>query len=235
MGENASVTRSRLTSPTGRSLSRIGTAAYATSDTVALEFFRRAAGQPARLGILPAAFNPPTRAHLALAHSALATVDEVLFVLPRGFPHKSYEDATFDQRVQMVLAATTSEPRYSIAASARGLFVEIAGECREAYSKNAQLLFICGRDAAERIVAWDYGEPDAFRRMLDQFELLVAARHGEYEPPAEIRGRIHALDVPGEIGVISATEVRDRLRRGAPWEHLVPVEIVPLVCEIYQV
>jgi nicotinate (nicotinamide) nucleotide adenylyltransferase len=215
--------------------SHAGIAAYATSDTVALEFFRRAAGQPARLGILPAAFNPPTRAHLTLAQSALATVDEVLFVLPRNFPHKSYEDATFDQRVQMLMAATASEPRYSIAASDRGLFIEIAAECREKYSKVGQLLFICGRDAAERIVAWDYGEPDAFRRMLDHFELLVAARHGEYEPPAEIRDRVHALDVPGEIDAISATEVRDRLRRGAPWEHLVPAEIVPLVREFYKV
>ena len=198
-----------------------------------LEFVRRAAGQPARLGILPAAFNPPTRAHLALSQSALATVDEVLFVLPRGFPHKSYEDATFDQRVQMLMAATASEPRYSIAASDRGLFIEIAAECREAYRKNAQFLFICGRDAAERIIAWDYGEPDAFRQMLDHFELLVAARHGEYEPPPEIRDRVHPLDVPGEIGPISATEVRALLRRRAPWEHLVPNEIVPLVREIY--
>ena len=198
-----------------------------------LEFFRKAAGQPVRLGILPAAFNPPTRAHLALAQSALATVDEVLFVLPRTFPHKSYEDATFDQRVQMLMAATGNEPRYSIAASDRGLFVEIAAECREAYTRAAQFLFICGRDAAERIVAWDYGEPDAFRRMLDHFELLVAARHGEYEPPPEIRDRVHALDVPAEMAAISATEVRDRLRRGAPWEHLVPGEIVPLVRRIY--
>lgn len=205
----------------------------ATSDTVALEFFRRSAGQPARLGILPAAFNPPTRAHLALAQSALATVDEVLFVLPRGFPHKSYEDATFDQRVQMLTAATAGQPHYSIAASDGGLFIEIAGECREAYSDNARLLFICGRDAAERIVAWDYGEPGAFRRMLDQFELLVAARHGEYEPPAEIRHCVHTLEVPREISQISASEVRDRLRRAAPWEHLVPSQIVPMVRQIY--
>ncbi len=82
-------------------------------------------------------------------------------------------------------------------------------------------------------MAWDYGEPDVFRRMLDQFELLVAARHGEYKPPAEIRDRVHTLDVPAEISEISATEVRDRLRRGALWEHLVPDEIVPLVREIY--
>src|ERR1700704_422903 len=99
ISENASVQHAgALTSPTEASGSRAGIASYATSDIVALEFFRRAAGQPARLGILPAAFNPPTRAHLALAQSALATVDEVLFVLPRAFPHKPYEDATFDQR-----------------------------------------------------------------------------------------------------------------------------------------
>jgi nicotinate-nucleotide adenylyltransferase len=200
---------------------------------VELQFFRRAAGEPKALGILPAAFNPPTRAHLALARAALATADEVVFVLPRGFPHKSYEDATFEQRVRMLTAATSSEPRYSIATSERGLFIEIADACRDAYGAEVRLLFICGRDAAERIIAWDYGEPDAFRRMLQRFELLVAARHGEYEPPVEIRDRVHALEVPAEIGPISATEVREHLRQGAPWEHLVPKEIVPLVREIY--
>ncbi len=203
--------------------------------TVAIEFLRRAPGEPGRLGVLPAAFNPPTRAHLALAQSALATVDEVLFVLPRRFPHKAYEDATFEQRAEMLLTATRNEARYSIAASDRGLFIEIAGECRAAYGKDANLLFICGRDAAERIISWDYGEPDAFRRMLEHFELLVAARQGEYEPPAEIRGRVHALDVPAEIGPISATEVRERVRRGEPWEHLVPSEIVRLARGIYGV
>jgi nicotinic acid mononucleotide adenylyltransferase len=157
----------------------------------------------------------------------------VLFVLPRGFPHKSYDDASFDQRLKMLLAATAGEPRYSVAASDRGLFVEIADECRPAYGRDLRLLFICGRDAAERIIAWDYGEPDAFRRMLQRFELLVANRDGHYEPPAEIRDRVHVLEVPGEIGAISASEVRARLRRGEPWEHLVPDDIVPLVTEIY--
>ena len=201
--------------------------------TVALEFFRRAAAQPASLGVLPAAFNPPTRAHMALAHAALAIVDEVLFVLPRGFPHKSYDDASFDQRLEMLLAATAGEARYSVAASDRGLFVEIAEECRQAYGPDLRLLFICGRDAAERIIAWDYGEADAFRRMLQRFELLVAERDGHYDPPAEIRERVHVLEVPEEIGAISATEVRARLRRGELWEHLVPEDIVPLVGKIY--
>jgi nicotinate-nucleotide adenylyltransferase len=205
---------------------------------VALEFFRRAAGQPRSLGVLPAAFNPPTRAHLTLARAALSTVDEVLFVLPRGFPHKSYEGATFDQRRQMLLAAAGAEPRYSVAASEGGLFIGIAEECRAAYGADVdspaiRLFFICGRDAAERIVGWDYGEPDAFRRMMELFELLVAARAGGYQPPAEIRDCVHSLEVPEETGLISATEVRECIRQGARWEHLVPPEIVALVREIY--
>jgi len=201
--------------------------------SVALHIFRRAAAAPRSLGVLPAAFNPPTCAHLALARAALRTVDEVLFVLPRQFPHKGYEGATFDERVQMLLAATQAEPCFSIAASERGLFADIAEECREAYREDVRLLFICGRDAAERIVGWDYGEPKAFHKMIARFELLVAAREGNYEPPEEIRGRVHVLEVEDDIGFISASEVRGRLRMGAPWEHLVPPEIVPLVRTIY--
>jgi len=200
---------------------------------VSLEFFRRAEAHPKALGVLPAAFNPPTRAHLALARAALATAGEVLFVLPREFPHKPYEGATFDQRAAMLLAATSAEPRFSIAASRGGLFAEIAEECREAYGEDVRLLFICGRDAAERIVTWDYGEPEAFERMIARFELLVAPRAGCYQPPAGIEDRIHLLKLTEDISLISATEVRARLRRGEPWEHLVPTEIVPLVRAIY--
>ena len=200
---------------------------------VALEFFQRAQQARAALGILPAAFNPPTRAHLALAHAALGTVDEVLFVLPRVFPHKTYETAGFDQRLSMLLAAAKSDPRFSVASSARGLFIEIAGECREVYGQAVRLMFICGRDAAERIIQWDYGDPEAFPRMLEQFELLVAARGGDFSPPEDMRERIHSLSVAEDLDSISATEVRARIRRGHDWEHLVPGAVVPLAREIY--
>lgn len=203
--------------------------------TVALEFFRRAQPAPATLGILPAAFNPPTRAHLALARAALSTVDEVLFVLPRVFPHKTYEAAGFDQRLRMLLAAAESDPPFSVASSQRGLFVEIAEECREVYGKGVRLMFICGRDAAERIIQWDYGDPEAFPRMLEQFELLVAARGGDFSPTDDVRGRIHTLTVAENLDSISASEVRARIRQGAAWEHLVPEAIVPLARAIYSV
>jgi nicotinate (nicotinamide) nucleotide adenylyltransferase len=198
-----------------------------------VEFFRRAPGHPGRLGILPGTFNPPTTAHLALAQTALAEVDEVLFVLPRVFPHKVYEGAGFNERVRMLEGALAREPRFSIGATAQGLFIDIAHDCRAAYGETAGLVFLCGRDAAQRIMNWDYGRPGAVRDMLGIFELLVVARQGAYEPPPDLRARIRALPLEAACDGVSATEVRRRVARGEPWEHLVPGVIVPMVREIY--
>jgi nicotinate-nucleotide adenylyltransferase len=189
---------------------------------------------PQKLGVLAGTFNPPTRAHIALARAALAVVDEVLFVLPRMLPHKEWEGARFEDRLRMLKTAIEDEPRFSIAASERGLFIEIARECRAKYGPRVELYFLCGRDAAERIVNWDYGHPGAFVEQLTEYQLLVAPRKGDYEPPPEMRGRIHRLAVPPDYDEVSATEVRRRIGSGEPWEHLVPEIIVPLVRQIYQ-
>jgi len=198
-----------------------------------VEFIRRAAGKPAALGILSGTFNPPTRAHLALAEAGLAVVDQALFVLPRALPHKSYEGVGFADRLRMLELATLGLLRSSVAITEGGLFAEIARECREAYGQDVTLKFLCGRDAAERVVSWDYGRPGAFREMLGNFELLVAARKGAFRAPAELREGIHTLAVPPEYEEISATDVRVRIAGGRPWEHLVPESIVPLVRELY--
>ena len=199
-----------------------------------MEFFSRAAGKPARLGILAGSFNPPTRAHLALASAGLAYVDEVVLVLPRLFPHKSYEGADFVQRAVMIRAALGSHPCLSAAANDGGLFADIATECHAIYGPDTQLAFLCGRDAAERIVNWDYGEPGAIERMLGTFHLLVASRQGSYEPPGPLRHRIRTLPISADLDAISASEVRRRIREGLDWEELVPETIVPMVREIYR-
>src|SRR5215472_12049714 len=98
-----------------------------------MEFFQRAAGRPERLGVLPGAFNPITVAHMALARAALRHVDEVVFVLPRVFPHKNYSGASFAERVEMLRAAVAGDQVFSIATADGGLFAEIARECRDAY------------------------------------------------------------------------------------------------------
>ena len=198
-----------------------------------MDFFRRASGAPARLGVLAGTFNPVTVAHVALARAALAVVDEVLFVLPREFPHKPYAGASFGQRIELLEAALAEENAFSLASSDGGLFVDIAADCRQAYGAGAQLFFLCGRDAAERVAGWNYGLPDAFAEMLRGFGLLVAARGGGYQPPSPIQAAVRHLELAPEFDCISATEVRLRIARGAPWEHMVPAAIAERVGRIY--
>jgi nicotinate-nucleotide adenylyltransferase len=198
-----------------------------------MEFFRRAAGAPRRLGVFPGTFNPPTRAHVALARAALAQVDEVVFVLPHAFPHKTYEGVAFEDRVRMLEAALEDDPQFSIAASRGGLFIDIARECREVYGAASELYFLCGRDAAERIVGWDYGEPGEIQRQLSEYRLLVAPRQGGYEPPEDLKAGVCLLRIDGGYDDVSATLVRERIRSGGEWESLVPPQIVETVRRLY--
>lgn len=198
-----------------------------------MEFIRRASGSPNRLGILPGTFNPVTVAHLGLASAAGSRCDEVVFVLPRILPHKEFSGVSFDQRLELLDRALGSEDRYSLAVADAGLFADIANECREAYGAGVRLSFLCGRDAAERIAAWDYGRTGAFVEMLRQFDLLVARRNGEYVPPSEFSGAMERLELSPGFDLVSATEVRARLVRGEPWEHLVPAAIRQRVRELY--
>jgi nicotinic acid mononucleotide adenylyltransferase len=133
----------------------------------------------------------------------------------------------------MLLSSLDSHSRLSAATSEGGLFLEIARECRTAYGDQTKLSFLCGRDAAERIIGWDYGTPCAIERMLEQFELIVADRQGAYVPPVHLERRVRGIRLAGDFDMVSASAVRDRIREGLPWEDLVPPAIVPLVRDIY--
>lgn len=187
-----------------------------------------------RVAAFPGSFHPLTVAHLDLANSALAVVDEVVFVLPAEFPHKQYDGVGFAARFEMLRAATAAEPRFAVGSTVGGLFLDIARELRAAYPPGLESVYLlCGRDAAERIVSWDYGEPDFAERMLEEFELLVAGRAGEYAPPSHLAHRVHSLAISRDWMGFSATEVRDRIRRGDPWRHLVPDTIADRIAETY--
>ena len=201
-----------------------------------MRFFRRvraeAAGRPLRVGVLAGSFNPPTVAHFHLLEAASGHVDELVCIVPRVLPHKIYHGATLEQRVEM-LSAPGLRPEYSVAVSDGGLIAEIAEECRVEYGEVARLLFLCGRDAAERIVDWDYGEAGAIERLMERFELLVARRGGEYEPPRRLSHRIQSLTVSADFEDVSSSQIRERIARGDPWRHLAPEALHGLTEKIY--
>ena len=192
-----------------------------------MEWIAKPERMPSRLGLLPGSFNPPTRAHVALAEAALAIVDEVILVMPRAFPHKTFEGATAEERIEMMRRIACSRRGFGAAIADRGLYIDIVREARSEYHR-AEIHLVCGRDAAERFLTWDYGEHGAAERMLEEFRLLVAPRLGPFEPPPHLAHAIAALDA-GDYDECSSTLVRSGCGL-----NLVPEEIAELVQRIYR-
>jgi len=196
-----------------------------------VKFHRRSTSPASRVAIFPGSFNPPTVAHLALAHAALAHADEVVFILPQAFPHKDFSGVDFAGRLELLLAAA-DHPRFTIATTAGGLFLDIAHELRPHYSE-AAFQFLCGRDAAERILDWPYPVLGTLERMFQAFGLLVAARAGHYQPPALYAEAIIALELEADLSHISATQVRQLIEAQGDWQSLIPAAIAPRVARLY--
>ncbi|MEZ5351372.1 MAG: hypothetical protein R2762_01950 [Bryobacteraceae bacterium] len=185
------------------------------------------------VAVLSGSFHPVTRAHLALGEAALRVADTVLFTMPRRFPHKSYDGVTLAERIELVRIAAAAEPRFGVAITDGGLFREIAAELRAENQNVDRLWFVCGRDAAERIVAWDYGDGPSIGEQLREFGLLVADRQGSYLPPPDLAASIRRLPMPAHLQDVSATEIRRRIEAGGNWRELVPPAIEDAVRTLY--
>src|SRR5262245_59797795 len=122
-----------------------------------------------RLGVLGGAYNPITLAHLAMAEAVLQTfqLHEMLFVLPKVPPHKTIFGATLEQRLSMMQLAVVGCPYATVGLSTHGLFIDIYRGLLAVYPQRPEVFFLTGRDAAERILTWDYDDAAAaLHRML---------------------------------------------------------------------
>jgi nicotinate-nucleotide adenylyltransferase len=201
---------------------------------VALEFHYRSSLQnPEHVALFPGAFNPPTVAHLAIALAAHTWAAEVVWTLPRAFPHKGFEGAGFQARLEMLRRLAADRPGFSVAVASGGLYVEIADEARQFLGAGVEIGLVCGRDAAERIAAWDYGRPGVFDAMIERYPLLVAGRAGDYLPAPHHAERIIPIAMDPAFNDVSSTEVRRRIAAGEPWRQLVPAAAADLVASAY--
>jgi nicotinate-nucleotide adenylyltransferase len=201
---------------------------------MALVFEHRTDQSPARVAVFPGAWNPPTIAHLEIARAALRIADEVVWILPRVFPHKTFDGATFDDRRAMLRGLAKSETKFSAAVSDTNLHFQIAAEARATYGPQTEISLVCGRDAVERIATWDYGSPGVFEKMLVEHPILVASRKGEYLPDPGFLDRIIPLDLPQSFDDVSSTDIRERIGQGKEWRHLVPAAIADRIEAAYR-
>jgi nicotinate-nucleotide adenylyltransferase len=189
-----------------------------------LRFWKGSPIAAGKVGVLPGAFNPPTIAHAGVAAAARVqfNLQQVVFVVPKVLPHKTYEGARFEDRIAMLCAAAAAQAEYAAASSDKGLFIEIVRQVRERYGEGVEIYLICGRDAAERILEWDYGDGASMADQLKEFQLLVASREGDYAPPAKYVHRIHRVDLAISFDEVSSTAVRHSVSEGGAWRGSVP-------------
>jgi nicotinate-nucleotide adenylyltransferase len=195
------------------------------------------AQSPGRLGVLGGAYNPITLAHLAIADAAVAEMQlhEVLFCLPQVPPHKAIYGASLEQRLDMMQLAVRDRSYATVGLCSHGLFLDIERALRHVYALETEVFFITGRDAAERILTWEYDDTErALSEMFSAFQFIVCDREGAFVMPDDPRlipyhSRIHHFVIPDGLDHISSTAIRERLQHGQPIDTLVPAAVADFI------
>ena len=195
-----------------------------------------------RLAIMGGTYDPIHEGHLRIADAVQRQLefDRVLFLPALNPPHKQYRHrfASPEDRLAMVRLAVAPYP-YFMASSLEyergGLsytydLVRLLQDRRP----DADLALIIGEDSLEQLGTW-YRAEDLLRLV----RFVVAARPG-YRPREGIhllerqfgswvRDRVVYADVPESA--VSATEIRDRVRRGLPIRGMVPAAVERYIAE----
>jgi hypothetical protein len=157
-----------------------------------------------RTGIYPGTFNPPTTAHLAVAHAALVQrrLDRVvLAVSVRPIDKEHVERPTLEDRLTVLRAeATASGGRLDVVVTEHRLLVDIA----RGYD-----VLVMGADKWLQVIDPRYYDDDPAARdaaVAALPELAIAPRAGLEVPAA------HRLDIEPEHAVVSSTAVREGAR-----------------------
>ena len=186
-----------------------------------------------KLGVLGGTFDPPHIGHLILAEEARLTVGlgQVLFV-PAGAPWRKagQELSPREDRLAMVHLAVGDDPDFAVSTleierEGPSYTAETLAALRDQFGLETEFFFIMGADSLADFPHWHQPQ-----RILELARLAVAERPEREdegvggilaEELAEaMRQRVVWLRMP-RID-ISATAVRDRVRRGLSIRYWVP-------------
>lgn len=185
-----------------------------------------------RIGLYGGTFDPFHNAHLALARLARdhLGLDE-LRILPAGAPWQKAGRvvATPRQRAEMAALAIAGEPGLALedfevrqAGPTYAIDTVRALQAREAgggADGGAEWFYVMGQDQYAHLHSWR-----EWRALLGLVTLAVAAREGQQPAAgAEVAAFPHRqVDLPLPDMPVSASEIRARVARGAPYADMVP-------------
>lgn len=204
------------------------------------------------IGVYGGTFDPIHYAHLRAAEEVAEqlALSEVRFVPARRPNLRGAPQATPEQRAHMVALAIAGNPafvleRCELDRAGVSYTVDTLEQFRDALQPDAALALILGADAFARLASWSRWE-----RLFELAHVAVVARPGAAIAPerwdAALQRAWNARHAPDPAALaqspcgcivaaatrlleISASEIRERLRRGASVRYLLPESVLDYI------
>lgn len=182
-----------------------------------------------RIAVMGGTFNPIHYAHLISAEQVRTGLgyDKILFIPSARPPHK-VADADIiepEHRYQMVLSAIVGNPHFEVSRielerAGPSYTIETLKTLKKRYGETTELAWIIGADSLIEYKVWrDFDE--VLARCV-----MIATTRPNYDlnrVPLEIRKRVTTFPITGVD--ISATVIRERIRKGLSIQYLVPEKV----------
>ena len=182
---------------------------------------------PKRIGIFGGTFDPIHLGHLIAARQAAENLglDQVVFIPAGQPPHKGGEKLSpARDRYQMVRLAVRGDGLFRVSdieiRSKNASYTVNTLKALKSKYKTAGLFLLLGMDQAVLLSTWK--EP---KELFDLATVCVLSRPGFFRNEVEPRWRKMLRFLPVSLIDISATVIRDRVRRSQPIRNLVPESV----------
>ena len=182
-----------------------------------------------RIAVMGGTFNPIHYAHLISAEQVRTGLgyDKILFIPSARPPHKvaNADIIEPEHRYQMVLSAIAENPHFEVSRielerAGPSYTIETLKALKKRYGETTELAWIIGADSLIEYKVWrDFDE------VLTQC-VMIATTRPSYDlnrVPLEIRKRVTTFPITGVD--ISATVIRERIRKGLSIRYLVPEDV----------
>jgi len=186
-----------------------------------------------RIGIMGGTFDPIHQGHLVAASEVADrfALDEVVFV-PTGDPWEKsgIPVSSAVDRYLMTVIATASNPRFQVSRAdidrpGPTYTIDTLRDLQTEYGPKAQMFFITGADALEKILSWKDAEA-----MFELAHFIGVTRPGFELSAAHLPAdTVSLVEVPAMA--ISSTECRARVAAGKSLWYLVPDGVVQYIAK----
>ena len=181
------------------------------------------AATTAPLLLLPGSYNPPTTAHLALAHASLQATPQASLALVLGttiINKERTEHATLLDRVLLLDQIARRTGKMGVFLTNQGLYVEQAQAARAAFPRASEIVFVIGYDKIEQIFDPRYYQDRdaALKELFALASFLVAPRANRTAADVaallrqpgnqQFQQRVQVLPFPGDYRDIASSEIR---------------------------